>query len=441
MLRTEPEELDADRFERLSVEGRSAGEANDHPRAARRLHQALDLWRGPALADFTYDPFAQAEIARLEELRLDAVVERVEADLALGRAADLVGELEALIRDNPLRERLRGQLMLALYRSGRQADALEAYRQACQDLDEQLGLAPSPPLERLQTAILRQEPALEVSIETPRRPSRRRRRAGTGALRGAQDGDRGDRAPGGRPGPGSRGAQPARTSDTATGVARTVARYGGTVTSSVGGAVIAVFGVPRAHEDDALRAVSAALEIRDSRTRRRDRPRAWRPRRRHRHRRGVGERFRHRQGLGRRGADDRSGGARGGRGRRRDPRSTRRPSGWCAGRARVEQVETEAGRAWGVRDLARERPAVGSLKAPLVGREPELDRLREAFERATREQTLHLFTVLGTAGIGKSRLAQEFATDAAERPRSSSAAACRTARASPSGRCARSSAG
>ena len=123
------------------------------------------MWRGPALADFTYDPFAQAEIARLEELRLDAVGERIEADLALGKAADLVGELHALIRDNPLRERFRGQLMLALYRSGRQADALDAYRQARKTLDEELGLAPSRPLQRLQTAILRQEPALEVSIE------------------------------------------------------------------------------------------------------------------------------------------------------------------------------------------------------------------------------------------------------------------------------------
>ena len=165
MLRVEPDELDADRFERLLSEGRTAGEAKDHATAARRLHEALELWRGPALADFTYDPFAQAEIARLEELRLDAVEERIEADLALGKAADLVGELEALIRDHPLRERLRGQLMLALYRSGRQADALEVYRQTRETLDEELGLAPSRPLQRLQTAILRQEPALEVSIE------------------------------------------------------------------------------------------------------------------------------------------------------------------------------------------------------------------------------------------------------------------------------------
>ena len=203
-LRTEPDELDADRFERLLIEGRRAGEAKDHPAAARRLHEALALWRGPALADFTYDPFAQAEIARLEELRLNAVGERVEADLALGKAADLVGELEALIRDNPLRESLRGQLMLALYRSGRQADALEAYRQTCKVLDEQLGLAPSPPLERLQTAILRQEPALEVSMEpAAAEPGAGRRRPGS--FRGAEDRDRDDRAQGERSGSRSRG--------------------------------------------------------------------------------------------------------------------------------------------------------------------------------------------------------------------------------------------
>ena len=209
VLRVEPDALDADRFERMLSEGRSAREASDHATAARRLRGALELWRGPALADFTYDPFAQAEIARLEELRLEAVSERVEADLALGKSADLVGELEALIRDNPLRERLRGQLMLALYRSGRQADALEAYRQARNVLDEQLGLAPSPALERLQTAILRQEPALEVSIERlggrANDPYADRRRADR--PRSAQDRNRADRAEAERSRPRPRGSQ------------------------------------------------------------------------------------------------------------------------------------------------------------------------------------------------------------------------------------------
>ncbi len=193
-----------------------------------------------------YDPFAQAEIARLEELRLDALEERIEADLALGKAADLVGELEALIRDNPLRERLRGQLMLALYRSGRQADALEVYRQTREILDEELGLAPSRQLQRLQTAILRQEPALEVSIEA-RRASRRS---------APDDGAREAAAAASEVRktvtvliarrPSARGVDPEALSseESATGadLARAVERYGGTIASSLGNEVMAVSG-------------------------------------------------------------------------------------------------------------------------------------------------------------------------------------------------------
>src|SRR5439155_23087258 len=115
---------------------------------------------GPALAEFAFEPFAQAEIGRLEDLRLAAVEERIEADLALGRHADLIAELEALVAENPHRERLRGQLMLALYRSGRQAEALDAYRQARAALDE-LGLEPSAELRQLEKAILTQDQALE----------------------------------------------------------------------------------------------------------------------------------------------------------------------------------------------------------------------------------------------------------------------------------------
>src|SRR5215218_3437821 len=117
-------------------------------RAARILHDALQLWRGPALAEFAFEPFAQAEIARLEDLRLAAVEERIEADLALARHADLIGELEALIAENPHRERLRGQLMLALYRSGRQAEALAAYQAARHALVDELGIEPSANLQR-----------------------------------------------------------------------------------------------------------------------------------------------------------------------------------------------------------------------------------------------------------------------------------------------------
>jgi DNA-binding SARP family transcriptional activator len=150
VLRVDPSELDLARFEALFEEARRV----DPRRAAEPLREALALWRGPALADLAYEPLAQTEIARLEELRLAALEERIEADLTTGRHAERVGELEALVADHPLRERLRGQLMLALYRSGRQAEALEVYHDARRTLVEELGLEPSVALQRLEKAIL-----------------------------------------------------------------------------------------------------------------------------------------------------------------------------------------------------------------------------------------------------------------------------------------------
>jgi DNA-binding SARP family transcriptional activator len=157
LLALAPDELDAARFERLLAEARESLTDGDPAQAAACLREALALWRGPALADFAYEPFAQAEIARLEELRLACLEERIEADLALGRQADLVGELEGLVVQQPLRERLRGQLMLALYRSGRQAEALEAYQEGRRALVDELGIEPSPALQRLEKAILVQD--------------------------------------------------------------------------------------------------------------------------------------------------------------------------------------------------------------------------------------------------------------------------------------------
>jgi predicted ATPase len=124
------------------------------------LREALGLWRGPPLSDFRYDSFAQAEIARLSELHIEVVEQRIEAELALGREAGLIGELEGLVREHPLRERLCGQLMLALYRAGRQADALAAYRELSGVLREELGLRPSESLRQLERAILGQDPSL-----------------------------------------------------------------------------------------------------------------------------------------------------------------------------------------------------------------------------------------------------------------------------------------
>jgi YVTN family beta-propeller protein len=159
-LRIDPDDLDLHRFEQLLEKGRRGLAAAEPANAASDLREALALWHGAPLADFMYEPFAQTAIGRLEELRLNAFEERIEADLALGHHADLVAELEGLLAQNPLRERLRGQLMLALYRSGRQAEALQLYQQTHRLFRDELGLEPSPDLQELEQAILRQDPTL-----------------------------------------------------------------------------------------------------------------------------------------------------------------------------------------------------------------------------------------------------------------------------------------
>lgn len=159
-LRVEAEALDLHRFERLVEQGGTTLDGGEPHRAAELLRSALTLWRGPALADFAYEAFAQPAIVRLEELHLAAFESRVDADLELGRHLDLVGELQSQLLEHPLRERLRGQLMLALYRSGRQAEALEAYREGRRVFVEELGIEPGPALQELESAILRQDPEL-----------------------------------------------------------------------------------------------------------------------------------------------------------------------------------------------------------------------------------------------------------------------------------------
>ena len=160
LLAVDRDQIDAVRFERLVGEARLVlGSAPEQ--AAALLHTALSLWRGEPLADFTFEPFAQSEVTRLTDLRLTALEDRVEAELALGGHAALCGELAQLAREHPLRERLSGQLMVALYRCGRQAEALRAYADLRATLVEQLGIDPSPALGRLQEAILRQDPELD----------------------------------------------------------------------------------------------------------------------------------------------------------------------------------------------------------------------------------------------------------------------------------------
>ena len=161
-LRLAKDELDALRFENLVGQGRAALAANAPGQAAEKLRAALELWRGQALADLANGHSPRVEAARLEELRLSATEDRIDSDLALGRHADVVGELEALVTLHSLRERLRGQLMIALYRSGRQAEALEAYQAARRTLVEELGLEPGPALRQLESAILRQDASLDL---------------------------------------------------------------------------------------------------------------------------------------------------------------------------------------------------------------------------------------------------------------------------------------
>jgi DNA-binding SARP family transcriptional activator len=158
-IEVEAGQVDLGRFERIVAEA----ERQDARSRSQLLREALALWRGPPLADFAFDSFAEDEIRRLEELRLHVLEERIDADLELGRGPELVGELESLVRQWPLRERPRAQLMLALYRAGRQAEALGAYHDARRALVDELGIEPSPTLQALYRSILRQEPLLERS--------------------------------------------------------------------------------------------------------------------------------------------------------------------------------------------------------------------------------------------------------------------------------------
>jgi DNA-binding SARP family transcriptional activator/DNA-binding beta-propeller fold protein YncE len=169
VLHVPPDKLDVHRFQALLERGRRELASGEAERASATLRDALALWRGPPLADLAFEPFAQSEIARLEELRLTALEAQIEADLLLGRHDSQVAELETLVAAHPYREGLRAQLMLALYRSGRQAEALETYRRARRTFSEELGIEPGPRLQELEGAILRHDLSLEApGPEAPR---------------------------------------------------------------------------------------------------------------------------------------------------------------------------------------------------------------------------------------------------------------------------------
>jgi DNA-binding SARP family transcriptional activator/streptogramin lyase len=171
------DELDAMCFERLLAEGRTLADSGEPAAAVDRFDAALDLWRGPVLADVTFESFAANEAERLEELRVGALADRIDCELAQGRHDRILGELETLVAEHPLRERFRAQLMLALYRDGRQADALAVYQEARRRLIDELGIEPGHTLQRLERSILRQERELEPPVRATGANRPRRRRA------------------------------------------------------------------------------------------------------------------------------------------------------------------------------------------------------------------------------------------------------------------------
>ncbi len=407
LFRATPDEIDVERFERLLASGREALAGGAAAEAAETLGRALSLWRGPALADFRFDPFAQAEIARLEELRLVCTEERIEADLAIGGAAELVGELQRLTAEQPLRERLRGQLMLALYRSDRQADALAVYRDVRDLFAEELGLEPAPALRELEAAILRQDPSLGAPEAPPPvaapAPVRKPVTVLCAELRVTAD---------------AAAELDPEALDGVLGSAlavlsSTLERHGGKLAAVAGERVLGVFGVPTLHEDDALRAAQAALAARSALAAEAAALLAER-----------GLRLTVRCGLATGealvGGPDASGFAGDATGRAVELAASAAAGEvlvsdatlqLAAGALEVEQAGPGRLRLQAARPGAR--PRAVRLDAPLVGRDAERRRLAEAFLRARRERATVLATVLGEAGIGKTRLARELAAQVA----------------------------
>jgi DNA-binding SARP family transcriptional activator len=420
LLGAAPDELDARNFERLAGEGREALARDDAPTASATLREALALWRGPALADFVYEPFAQSEITRLEELRLAVIEDRIESDLRLGRHADLVGELEAFVVQHPLRERLRAHLMLALYRSARQADALEVYKRTRQHLIDELGIEPGPALQRLEKAVLAHDASLELETnanahvlavealphvreEEPERETRKTASVLFTELLGLTS----------TIDPETLSALQSRM---VASMSPVLVRHGGAVEEVVPNGVMAVFGVPTTHEDDALRAVRAAADLRDTlATLNNELERDGHP--------PLAVRTGVSTGTVVTGS----------------PRTitgevvtaaaslahAAQPGEILIGEETAQLIRTAAQlepaealsagrRAWRVVDLVPGAPAIPRrFDTAMVGRERELVQLRQAFARAMHDWTPHLFTILGAAGIGKSRLAHELASSLA----------------------------
>ena len=407
-LQVSPEEVDVTRFERLIAEARAA----EPLERAEGIRAALTLFRGPPLADLAYEPFAPTEIGRLEELELTAREDLVDAELEVGRHADVVPDLEVLIAGHPYRERPRAQPMLALYRAGRQAEALEVFHEARRLLVDELGLEPGAELQELERAILRQDEAL-------RPPARVERAAGAAAPAArlapgtAKDCCDPPSSPELRRSPSGLIRSSCEWCSTATSQRRAV-RLRATEASSASRPATpwprCSASRPRTRTTccapsapPSAREAVAALNDEPSRARActSSRGPAWRrggPRR----RRGAPDRSRGRPRPG----------ARLCRARRPDP-ARRGAAGCRAEVATLEPAEAEA-----ALRLVELLPGADGralrLDAPLVGRARQVSALHAAFDAAVEERSCRLFTVLGVAGVGKSRLVQELVEDVEE---------------------------
>lgn len=416
----EPEELDVARFEHLAREGKQALARGEASLALNVLQQALALWRGKPLAELSHSSSVQIEIARLEEEHLSTLEDRLEAELAVGRHAETIGELTALSAQHPLRERLREQLMLALYRAGRQADALEVYRQTREFFVEELGLEPSRKLQQLQSDILIHDPSLETPGGAKRRATANYLGLGRPPADVMNSGGEQDAF-----------THPAwairrRVTVLCASVRETVAldpevlitlnsravsiltscieRHGGTMEQRRPQALIGVFGIPVAHEDDVFRAARAArdavVEIEELNRKLEANSQA-------RLKASIaidtGEVLtsgHHVEGSVIGHTFDLLGAANGekvllGSAARR-----------LLGEASSDRAEER--NSWRLSDVSENRESIPrNFASPLVGRVPEMSHLREAYEAVKRERICRLVTVVGPAGIGKSRLVKE----------------------------------
>ena len=375
VLRVDGDELDLSRFLRLVDEAQGAGAAV----AAERLAEALALWRGPPLADLADDPVGRAA-AHLEELRLAALEDRIEADLELGRHATLVAELEELVAREPYRERPRRQLMVSLYRSGRQADALQSYTEARRTFVDELGTEPPRELQEAHRAVLNRDPALDAPAVAERPPARlapaEARKTVTVLAADVTPDDLSDD-------PEARRSELRERSTAAEGV---LEAHGATVQSLGVGRLLAVFGVPTARDEDALEAARAAVALGSEA------------------RVGLatGEVVTGDPFVSGPPVDD----AAGLRDRAAPGRVLSGMRTWRLVRHAATGFSLDG--AWVVEAVDPEAaPLLRRLETPIVGRERELEQVVDAFERAAADTRPHLVTVFGAPGIGKTRLALE----------------------------------